>query len=315
MWSSHNIGIIEGNMRILITGGAGYIGTQTVEELSKNLQVSEIVVYDNLSHGRHGFFFGERIQGARIRFIRGELLDTRTLKKALIGIDVVLHFAAKVSTPFAQGDPHSFEQVNHWGTAELSYLLEESDVKRVVYLSSASVYGLSKGVRSLSDKPEPNTWYGTSKLRGEQMMLRLQNKMDVLVLRCANVYGYSPSIRFDAVINRFVREAHFERKITIEGNGAQKRPFVHIDRVGKILAYSAMNTIPLKTLHVVDDNMTIWQIVEHLKDLYSDLEMIFVEQDIPRASLEIEQSPELEHIPRLSFQENITDFFERARFS
>lgn len=302
-------------MRILITGGAGYIGTQTVEELAKDPKVSEIVVYDNLSHGRHGLFFGDRIQGAKIRFIRGELLDTRTLGKALVGIDIVLHFAAKVSTPFAQGDPHSFEQVNHWGTAELSYLLEESDVRRVVYLSSASVYGLSDGIRSLADKPEPNTWYGTSKLRGEQMMLRLQNKMDVLVLRCANVYGYSPSMRFDAVINRFVREAHFEQKITVEGNGAQKRPFVHIDRVGKILAYAAINTTSSNMFHVVDDNISIWQIAEHLKDVYSDLEMIFVEQDIPRASLEIEASPELDFIPRRSFPENITAFFGRIRFS
>jgi UDP-glucose 4-epimerase len=302
-------------MRILITGGAGYIGTQTVEELAKDPKVSEIVVYDNLSHGRHGLFFGDRIQRAKIRFIRGELLDTRTLGKALVGIDVVLHFAAKVSTPFALGDPHSFEQVNHWGTAELSYLLEESDVRRVVYLSSASVYGLSDGIRSLADKPEPNTWYGTSKLRGEQMMLRLQNKMDVLVLRCANVYGYSPSMRFDAVINRFVREAHFEQKITVEGNGAQKRPFVHIDRVGKILAYAAMNTTSSNMFHVVDDNISIWQIAEHLKDVYSDLEMIFVEQDIPRASLEIEASPELDFISRAPFQENITAFFGRIRFS
>lgn len=302
-------------MKILITGGAGYIGTHTMEELAKQDSVSEIVIYDNLSHGRHGLFLGTKIEGTKIRFIRGELLDTRTLKKALKGIDVVLHFAAKVSTPFAQGDPHSFEQVNHWGTAELSYLLEESDVKRVIYLSSASVYGLGSGVRKPSDKANPNTWYGTSKVRGEQMILRLRNKMDVLVLRCANVYGYSPSIRFDAVINRFVREAHFERKISIEGNGSQKRPFIHIARIAKMLTYCSLNTISSEILHAVDDNLSIWQIAEHLKDLYPDLEMIFVEQDIPRASLEIAKSPELMEIEQAPFAENIARFLKKVRFA
>lgn len=302
-------------MRVLITGGAGYIGVQTVEELAKQASVSEIIVYDNLSHGRHGLFLGSKLKGAKVRFVRGELLDTRTLKKSLEGVDIVLHLAAKVSTPFAQGDPHSFEQINHWGTAELSYLLEESSVKRVIYLSSASVYGLDVEIKKPSDRANPNTWYGTSKLRGEQMILRLRNKMDVLVLRCANVYGYSPSIRFDAVINRFIREAHFERKISIEGNGSQKRPFIHIDRIAKILAYSALHSISAEILHGVDDNFSIWQLAEYLKDLYPDLEMIFVEQDIPRASLQIMRSPEFELIPQTSFEDNLSEFLQKVRFS
>lgn len=301
-------------MRILITGGAGYIGTQTVEELAKQDDVSEIVVYDNLSHGRHGLFLGSRITGTKIRFIRGELLDTRTLKASLEGIDVVLHFAAKVSTPFAQGDPHSFEQINHWGTAELSYLVEESNVKRVIYLSSASVYGLGGEIKKTSDKASPNTWYGTSKLRGEKMIGRLRNNIDVLILRCANVYGYAPSIRFDAVINRFIREAHFERRISIEGNGSQKRPFIHIDRIAKILSHCALNSLSAEVLHAVDDNLSIWQIAEHVKDLYPDLEMMFVEQDIPRNSLEIAKSSEFDFIPQTSFEENIAQFLERVRF-
>lgn len=130
VWVAYHIGAIAGeSMHVLITGGAGYLGTELVELCASDPQISTITVYDNLSHGRHGLFTGAKLTGAEIHFVRRELLDTRSLRAAVKNVDVVVHLAAKVSTPFASGDPHAFEQVNHWGTAELSYALEESTVK------------------------------------------------------------------------------------------------------------------------------------------------------------------------------------------
>jgi UDP-glucose 4-epimerase len=300
-------------MNILITGGAGYIGTHTIPMLAQIPQVKNIVVYDNLSHGRHGFFTGITVNDANVKFIRGEILDTRNLQQALTGIDLVIHLAAKVSTPFAHGDPHSFEQVNHWGSAELSYLLEESEVKKVIYVSSAAVYGLSDSIKSPSSTPHPNTWYGTSKLRAEKMLQRLQGQMDVITLRCANVYGYSPSIRFDAVINRFVRASHFEGRIQIEGDGQQYRPFVHIDRVSKIIKYCCQENLS-GTFNLVDHNLKIWDVALELRERYPRLETIFIEQDMKRQSLLIEKSPVFSSVPTISLAENISEFTSHFHF-
>ena len=228
-------------MHVLITGGAGYIGTSLVALLAKEESISKITIYDNLSHGRHGLFTGSPIQGAEMSFLRKELLDSRSLRTALNGVDVVVHLAAKVSTPFAGGDPHGFQQVNHWGTADLSYALEESSVQKVIYASSASIYGHSTSPKTVDDRPNPNTAYGISKLNGESMLWRLRNRMQVVIVRCANVYGYSPSLRFDAVINRVVRQAFFEGRISIEGSGQQMRPFVHIEHATKIFQQIVTN--------------------------------------------------------------------------
>ena len=302
-------------MKLLVTGGAGYIGTHAIKHLSGSPEVDSIVVYDNLSHGRHGFFTGFDMSGSSMQFIRGEILDTRSLKKALDGVDVVLHLAARVSTPFANGDPHMFEQVNHWGTAELSYLLEESSVQKVVYVSSASVYGISNEVKTVDDRPIPGSWYGTSKLRGERMLLRLRDRMQVVVLRCANVYGYSPSIRFDAVINRFVRQAHFERRISIEGDGQQYRPFAHIDMVAETLLRCCTDFSESGIFNLSERNLRIWDIAQELQQIYPDLETMFIEQDMVRQSLMIEPSPELGGLCQRSFRENIDAFISNFSFS
>jgi len=114
-------------MHVLITGGAGYIGTALVEMLSQNKAVSQIDIYDNLSRANRNFFIGKnKLNSTKVNFIQGEILDSRKLKKALKGVDVVYHLAANVTTPFSDQNPHLFEQVNHWGTAELTYAIEES---------------------------------------------------------------------------------------------------------------------------------------------------------------------------------------------
>src|SRR3954464_2173251 len=113
-------------MKVLVTGGAGYIGTELTNALIARPDVEEVIIYDNLSRGNYNFFLGLRLANhTKIRFIKGELLDSRALKKVLKGVDVVYHLAAKVTTPFANADSHVYEQVNHWGTAELVYAIED----------------------------------------------------------------------------------------------------------------------------------------------------------------------------------------------
>ena len=223
-------------MKVLVTGGAGYIGTELINLLVSNPLIQNVIVYDNLSRINYNLFLGLKLQKhPKLSFVKGELLDSRSLRKVLKGVDVVYHLAAKVTTPFDSSDSHVYEQVNHWGTAELVYAVEESDVKKFIYTSSSGVYGSSAGAVDENTIPNPKTFYAISKLRGEEHVRRLVDKIDTYIFRCGNVYGYSKSMRFDSVINKFVFEANFNKIVTIQGDGKQSRSFIHIDQISNAL--------------------------------------------------------------------------------
>lgn len=292
-------------MRVLITGGAGYIGTQLVTVLTQHDEVSEVIIYDNLSKSNFNFFIGHNFEHKhKITFVKGELLDSRQLRKYLKGVDVVYHLAAKVTTPFANDDPHFFEQVNHWGTAELVYALEESDVKKLIFVSSTSVYGSSTKSVDESTSPNPRTFYGISKLRGEEHVRRLADKIDTHIFRCGNVYGYNKSMRFDAVINKFMFEANFNKKITIHGDGRQHRSYIHVNCAAMVLASALGNKLEPGTYNLVERDLQVLDIVDVLKEMIPDLEFIFVNQHLKLRQLLVK--PNLELMNRLGIETSRT---------
>jgi UDP-glucose 4-epimerase len=306
-------------MNILITGGAGYIGTELVRKLASNSGVEKIIVYDNLSRPNYNLFLGQKIDGsAHIQFVHGELLDSRTLRQALKDIDVVYHLAAKVTTPFANVDAHMYEQVNHWGTAELVYALVEVSVGQIIFASSAGVYGSSTADVDELTQPDPATFYGISKLRGEEHVRRLSSKMDTYIFRCGNVYGYSPSMRFDAVINKFVFEANFEKRITIHGDGSQSRSFIHIDSISESLANVIHSDLGGGTYNLVERSMKVMDVVDDLKQLMPDLEFILINQHIKLNNLSIKQNDMVNRQLKMKesppLKEELKEFLERFRF-
>lgn len=281
-------------MRILVTGGAGYIGTSLIAQLQEQTEVEKIIVYDNLSRENRNFFIGrDRLNSKKIHFIQGDLLDSRLLKKVIQEVDVVYHLAAKVTTPFSDQNPHLFEQVNHWGTAELVYAIEDSNVRRLIYLSSVSVYGAADEQFKLTDSPLPKTFYGISKLRGEQHVERLKDKIETYIIRCGNVYGYNKSMRFDAVVNKMMFEANYLKRITINGTGEQFRPFIHIDKASLALTALVNEKLNSGVYNLIDRNMAIGEIVEALRNIYPNLEMIFVNQHMKMRQLKVERSETL----------------------
>lgn len=305
-------------MRILITGGAGYTGNELVFELLKNPQVEKIIIYDNLSRKNYSLFLDTRYEPQKMEFIHGELLDSRKLRQVLQDIDVVYHLAAIVSTPYATENSHLFEQVNHWGTAELVYAVEESRVKKFVYLSTTSVYGASEDFLDKHTIPDPKTFYGSSKLRGESHVQRLMDRMPTYIIRSGNIYGYSPSVRFDSVINRFMFDAHFVGRIQITGNGKQVRAFIHIDKVVNVLANLLGQALPSGVYNLVDQNLSIQEISDLIRDIYPHLEMIFVNQHLVMREIKVrkdERISALLSLPPVSVKQELLNFREKFSFS
>jgi len=306
-------------MKVLVTGGAGYIGTELISALIAKPEVEQVIIYDNLSRPNYNMFLGLRLQKhMKIMFVKGELLDSRSLRKVLKGVDVVYHLAAKVTTPFANVDAHVYEQVNHWGTAELIYAVEDSNVKRFIYTSSTGVYGSSKEAVDETAVPDPQTLYAVSKLRGEEHVRRLTDKIDTFIMRCGNVYGYSKSMRFDAVINKFVFEANFDKRVTIQGDGKQSRTFIHIELLAKSLANLLTAEIASGTYNLVERNLKVFDIVDILKELVPPLEFIFINQHLRLHELNVKPNEMVNQTlgitSKKTLKEEMEEFLEKFSF-
>jgi UDP-glucose 4-epimerase len=307
-------------MNVLVTGGAGYVGTELVLRLASNPEVSKVVVYDNLSRENYNLFINatKQVSKDKIQFEFGDLLDTRKIKKVLSGIDVVYHLAARASTPFANTDSHLFEQVNHWGTAELVYAIEEiQTVKKMIYVSSCSVYGSGKELIDESTIVNPKTIYGVSKMRGEEHVVRLGTKMNAIIIRLGNVYGYSSSMRFDAVINKFMFESHYKNRISIHGNGRQSRSFIHVDKAVDSLEAILTKDIPSDIYNLTERNLEIYDLIDEVKDLYPSLEFIFINQHLELREQKINPETKLlKYIPlkQTDFTEELAEFKKHFTF-
>lgn len=283
-------------MKVMVTGGAGYIGNELVYRLSAEPSIKDILVYDNLCKGNYNLFTGLRkVPGNNVRFIQADILDSRSLRSCMEGMDVVIHLAAKVETPFADQNAHDFEQTNHWGTAEVVYTAEEVGIGRLIYLSSQSVYG--QGEISDTDHPRvPNSYYSISKMRGEEHVMRLMEKIPVQLLRCANVYGYSKNLRFETMVNQFVFDAHFTNRVAVHGDPGHSLSHISVYRLVEVLARMIKRDMDSDVYNLSHRDFSSMDLVDSLKELYPELETIFVDQHIPLYDLTMQCDERLQEM-------------------
>ena len=216
-------------MKFVVSGGAGFIGNNIVRELIKNEH--SVTVIDNLHTGRM-----ENLQDLKelIKFERIDIRDYEKIKSILKDVDGIFHEAALTSVPESYLKKDEYFDVNVKGTENIFEIANKENIK-VVYASSSSVYGDTKKfpIREDSDKNTLNP-YGETKLQDEEIAKKFAtDDLQILGLRYFNVYGIGQTGTYAGVITQFLRKISEKRSLLINGNGEQKRDFIHVKDVAE----------------------------------------------------------------------------------
>lgn len=219
------------NRKVVITGGAGFIGASLAKELAAN---NSVIIIDNLSAGKKENLTG--LLGENVKFVKGSISDLSLLKKLFRNVDFVFHQAAISSVPKSIEDPLATNETNVTGTLNVLLAARDSGIKKVIYASSTAVYGDTSTLPEREEMmPNPQSPYAITKLIGEyycQVFQRVYG-LPAISLRYFNVYGpkQDPNSEYAAVIPRFIKRASEGKPLIIFGDGEQTRDFVFVSDV------------------------------------------------------------------------------------
>jgi nucleoside-diphosphate-sugar epimerase len=218
-------------MRYLVTGGAGFIGSNIADELVR--RGNEVVVLDDLSTGKEENLAGIR---GKIDFRTGTIIDLAAVQSACKGADYVVHLAARTSVPKSVKDPIETNRVNIDGTLNVLVAARDAKVRRVVFAASSSAYGETPTLPKVETmQPEPISPYGVTKFVGElylQVFGRVYGLENASV-RYFNVFGprQDPTSQYSGVLSRFMLAVLKNEAPVVYGDGEQSRDFTYIDNV------------------------------------------------------------------------------------
>jgi UDP-glucose 4-epimerase len=215
-------------MRVLITGGAGFLGASLANRLAQ--EGHTVLALDNLSAG------DPRRLVSEVLFTRGDVKDVPKLWTLLQGVDCVYHLAARVRVPESIHYPSDYNEVNVGGTVAVMEAMRDTGVRRVVFASSGALYG--EQVQQPIDEqqtPNPNSPYGVSKIAAEYYVTTLGQlfNIETVALRIFNAYGPGQELppSYPPVIPQLLRQAQTGGSLVIWGDGTQTRDFVYVDDV------------------------------------------------------------------------------------
>lgn len=263
-------------MKVLILGGAGYVGSVLCEYLKQ--QGDDVTVFDNLLYEK-----GRRID-ADFKFIHGDICNIDDLLPAIDTADAVVNLAAISNDPASDLSPSLTWQINYKANEIIAGLCKGSG-KRVVYASSCSVYGFAqKGVFSEESELNPVSLYARTKMLSEDFYM--SEGVDSVILRFATVYGDSGKPRFDLVVNTMIGTSFFDGKIIVNG-GEQWRPVVHIKDVVRVI-HLALHAKKLKNkvynVGSNDQNYRISQLGEKIAKLLPEVDFVHNKNDLDKRS-------------------------------
>ena len=249
-------------MKILVTGGAGYLGSILCQKLlDKGYDVRMI---DTFWYGKKSI--EHLLKNENFEIIEGDIRNLVVTVKAMKNVDAVIHLASLVGMPASSIEPKSSEEINYLATKNIAELCQLHNIDTYIFASTCSVYG-SQSNEIITEKSQcdPFDFYAKQKYLSERATGWLNRAPTIL--RFGTLFGLSPRMRFDLVINLFIAQAIKEGKITVNG-GEQYRPFLHVSDAAESLIFSMEKNLT-GTYNIVSENMTIMQAAEKIKTLTS----------------------------------------------
>lgn len=224
-------------MKILVTGGSGFIGSHIVEHYQGRAE--EIRVLDNLRTG-----YRRNLDGLDHAFIEASVTDREAVAKAVEGVDLVFHLAALVSVPESMAKPGECVDINVHGLLNVLEASSAAGVKKLVFASSAAIYGDNPAVPKLESMlPEPKSPYAITKLDGEYYLdlFHRERGLETAAIRFFNVFGprQDPKGAYAAAVPIFIEKALKGEDITVHGDGEQTRDFIYVKDIVGALAFAA----------------------------------------------------------------------------
>ncbi len=269
---------------VLVTGGAGYVGSVLVPKLLDTGY--KVKVLDLYIYGDH--VLNSVKDNPNLKEIKGDIRDRELLKKEIPNSDAVIHLACISNDPSYELDPELGKSINYDAFVDLVEVSRESGVKRFIYASSSSVYGIKNEPEVTEDLPlEPLTDYSKYKALCEEVLLKHRAPGFVtLILRPSTVCGYSPRLRLDLTVNILTNHAVNNRKITVFG-GQQMRPNIHIEDMAHVYIKSLEwpdEAIDGKIFNVGFDNFTVSKIADKVRKVVGeDIEIVTTPTDDNRS--------------------------------
>ena len=294
-------------MKIIITGGAGFIGKHLVELLIK--KENDITIFDNFSNSKEESVMYLKNLGAKI--VKGDIRKIGQINNAMKGHDLVIHLAAKISVDESIKNPSETFQTNVEGTKNVLIACKENEIKKIIASSSAAVYGESKIDVKLTEKSKikPISPYGESKVRMENEIRKFSEdqNIDHVILRFFNIYGKNQSSEYAGVITKFIKKIEMNKPLQIFGNGMQIRDFVSVNDVVNSIYHSIENG-KNQTYNIASGNsITIKQLAKLLINLSKkDIKIVHNDEkkgDIRFSDADISLAKkELHYLPKYSLE-------------
>jgi len=256
-------------VKVLITGGAGFIGTNVAQHLIGRPEITEVRILDDLSTGFHSNL--DLVPEAR--FIAGSILDLDLLSQAVSGIDSIVHLAARPSVPRSIAEPRAAHEVNATGTLNVLEAARLAGNVHTIVASSSSVYGANPTLPKHEDlATRPVSPYAASKLAAESYTLAWQHSygLPTLAFRFFNVYGplQAAGHAYAAAIPTFIDAALNERPIPLHGDGTQSRDFTFVGTVASVIGRCVLERIfsPQPVNLAFGSNITLNDVIDGIQN-------------------------------------------------
>ena len=250
-------------MKIGVTGGAGYIGSYLIKRLLE--EGHSVVSIDDESIGDYGYLRDYEDKD-KLVLIRGDIRDKEALMEIWLGCDAVAHLAALSNLEICDEQPEEAVSVNIFGTHQVMEAVKELGIPKVVFCSSAAVYGEPKTIPVTEDSPlDALNLYGITKIAGEKIVNSYwyNEKIETINLRFGNLYGVGLYTQWYAVIPKFVKQAIDGEEITIYGDGEATRDYIHIEDITRAIITSLdASNLGGETFNLGGETYTVNQIAQ-----------------------------------------------------